>query len=621
MKHGLRLLLGIIGALATLVLLAVVAFLLMPAERLAQVAIDRLAEQTGREITITAAERPTLWPDVGILVEGLEVSNPIWAGSRPLLRAETAQIQVGWRALFGGGGRVDRLELRGADLTLVRGDDGQLSWRNGDASLLPLALERAEVEGGRLRFLDRAAGTTLDVRQLRATLDLDEDAGGSAAFAAAGVTRGTLMELSGTITRAAAFFDGEPQPIRLDLLWGDGSLRFNGRGALGGGAEGALEMRADDLEPVVRLVRSEVPDLVTRLAGREMSVNGTMSLAEGGSLHLRDGVIGIGETRLNAALDLVRGEDRPLLRGTITGGEIGLGEPLAMGQPAPDGEWSRERLDVSGLFDLDADLTVRADALQLGSLTLDGLDLRVALTRGRVVFDIARIGLAEGQLAGEFVINGRGGLSVGGELLLANAEAATLFEALTEAAPMTGSGSASIEFLGVGNDLYTIIDGLEAEGDLSLTRGVIEGFDLPGLARNEDEDALAEATTFDRLLADFRVRGGVVISEDLLLDGGWGGFDGAGEIDLAERSVGFRLSPRNFSERELPVPVLMNGPWDAIVVQPDAAALQARAEAAAAERARAAEVARLLGGPIEGDTPEDDPQAAEDVEAVEEADE
>ena len=593
-----RVLLAITGALIALILLAVAVFVFMPAERLAQIAIDRLAEQTGREITIDAATRPTLWPDLVISVEGLEVANPDWAGARPLLRADVATLRVGWRAVFGNGGTVDRLELSGAEVALVRAEDGRLSWRNGEASLLPLALQQAQVRDARLRYEDQASGREVDLRRLSASVDLNEGAGGSAAFVASSVVQGQVMELSGTITQAARFFDGSEQPVRLDLVWGDGRLRFVGRASLDGAAEGDADLLATDLSPLVHLMGREVPDVVTRLVGETIAVRGDASVAEGGSLHLRSGTVAIGETEVNAAFDLVPGEDRPLLRGTITGGRVGISEALEIDALVPNGAWSRTPYDVSGLFAIDADLTVRAEMLTLGGLALDAPDLRISLTRGRLVVDIARAGIADGQLAGQFVVNGRGGLSVGGDLLLANARASAFAEAVPALSGAEARGSASIEFLGVGADLYTILDGLEAEGDLSLGQGQIVGVDLAGLALNAE--TLSSATEFDALVAEFRVRGGVVTGDDVQVIGPWGQFVAEGGVDLAERRVDVRLTPEVWEDaRATPVPVVITGPWAALVAEPDAEVVAQLAAAAAAERARAAEVARILGGTLD----------------------
>lgn len=599
-----RFLFALSGSFFALALLVVVVFLALPAERLAQVALDRLAQETDREITIDAATRPTLWPDLMITVEGLEVANPEWAGPRPLLRAEEATLRVGWGAIFGrGDGAVDRVELAGAEMTLIRSGDGRMSWRNG-TTLLPLVLREAVLREGRIRYEDVAAGRALDLRQVTARANLDEGDSGAAAFTASVMADGHVMELSGTITQAARFFEGAEQPMRLDLIWSEGRLQYNGRAAVGGGAEGAIEVEATDFAPVLSLLGREVPEVVARVSGDAVAVTGTLSVTEGGSLHLRDGRVGLGETELNAAFDLVPGEDRPLLRGTITGGRIGVGDALDLSTLVPDDAWSRAPYDVSGLFALDADLTVRAETLTLGALAFDGLDLRVGLTRGRLVFDIAHVGLAEGQLAGQFVINGRGGLSVGGDMLLANAQAALLLEALVGHAPLTGRGSASIAFLGVGGDLFSILDGLEGEGDLSLGQGRMAGVDLRGAALNAT--SRAEATEFDRLLSEFRIRGGVVIGEDLRLDAPWGSVIGEGRVDLAQREAAYRLAPDMWPERELPVPVLITGPWGAFDVNPDPQALEARAAAAAAERARAAEVARIVGGALGDFTLDDD---------------
>ncbi len=614
-----RLLLAILGSVAGLILLWVLVYLMMPAERLAQIALDRLAHQTGREITIEAASRPTLWPDLMISVEGLEMENPDWAGSRPLLRADAATLRVGWGAVFGDGGTVDRLDLSGADLNLVRAEDGRLSWRNGDASLLPLALRRAEMQNARVRYTDRAGGHSMDIRRVTARVDLDEGSGGSASFTTSGVAQGNVVEMSGTITRAAQFFEGAEQPVRLDLVWEEGQMRFSGRAALAGGAEGDIELDSTDVSPVLQLLGRDIPEAVTRLAGTSIAVEGNLSVAEGGSLHLRDGAVAIGDTHLNAAFDLVPGEDRPLLRGTITGGEIGFSNIIDPTELAPHGSWSRAPYDVSALFALDADLTIRAEALRLAGMDLEGLDLRANLDRGRLVFDIARVDLAGGQLAGQFVVNGRGGLSVGGDLLLANAQTGLLLEQVFGQAWSTGRGSASVEFLGVGDDLFSILDGFEGEGDLSLRQGVLNGVDLPGLAR--DARDLAEATEFDAVVADFRIRDGVLISDDLRIDAPWGVLLGDGEVDLAERAMEYRLAPSDWPDpRVAPVPVLLNGSWDDVAAVPDREALEAFAAEAAAERARAAEVARILSGALDV-VEADEPDGAVEPEQVEETEE
>ena len=100
---------------------------------------------------------------------------------------------------------------------------------------------------------------------------------------------------------------------------------------------------------------------------------------------------------------------------------------------------------------------------------------------GRVVFEIGRVEAYGGRLAGQFVVNGRSGLSVGGDLILTQVQLAPLLSEFAGYDRLEGTGSASLQFLGVGNDVGTIMSGLEGQGDFAFGAGAITGFDLAGM--------------------------------------------------------------------------------------------------------------------------------------------
>ena len=309
----------------------------------------------------------------------------------------------------------------------------------------------------------------------------------------------------------------------------------------------------------------------------------------------------------------------------------------------------RNGLRLAGAVALSALLAAAGPALAQQAPELDALvasgdlpPLEERLPANPLVLNADSIGTYGGQLAGQFVINGRGGLSVGGDLLLANAALQPLMTALAGYDRLLGTGSASIEFLGVGNDLHTIMDGLEAEGDLTLGRGEILGLDLAGMLRNFDLGYRGEGqrTVYDRVTADFIVRDGVVLNDDLLLEAPWGEVRGAGEADLAAMSVDYLLTPGIRRNAEgvatLRAPIRISGPWSGPQISPDLAALadlelaeeRARLEEEArqrleAEEDRLEELAReraneALGTQIEaGDTPEDIRRRIEEAAAEE----
>ncbi|GAB5449275.1 AsmA family protein [Gymnodinialimonas sp.] len=623
----------VLGAIVVLLFLALGVILLIPAERIAAIASERITQATGRPVTITGEARPTLWPDLGITIEGLRVGNPAWAGDAPMIEAERVNVGVAWNGLFSGDIRVERAVLEGATIMLVRAADGRTSWDMGGSSgeaetQVQVGFDEAIIRNARVRYLDREAGADWDVAQMDATVRLPE-AGGAVEIEGNAQVNGVPLVLDTIIDGVADLLAGDARPVVATLRWQGGSVAFDGELGLDATAEGAMDLTAEDLAPLVAVAGGVMPDLPQGLGRDRIAVTGDVRLAQEGSVHLRGGVLRLDETMLNVAADLVPGEDRPMLRGTITGGEIALPGLLASDSAATEG-WPRDVIDVSGLFTSDADLTVRAQSLDLGAVALSDIDLRATVNRGRLVFDIASIRTYEGQLAGQFVINGRGGLSVGGDLILANVALQPLMAAMAGYERLEGTGSASVEFLGVGNDLYTIMDGLEAEGDIALGQGAIIGLDLGGMLRNFDASFQGEGqrTVYDRVTADFIVRDGILRNEDLFLDAPWGEVRGAGEADLAAMTVDYTLVPGVFrgaeGVAEVRVPIAVTGPWSAPQIGPDLALLaeielaeeRARLEAEAraaleAEEDRLEGLARdraneLLGTEIEaGDTPEE----------------
>lgn len=632
----------VVGAVVVLLFLALGTILLIPAERIAEIASDRITQATGRSVTISGEARPTLWPDLGIVIEGLRVGNPTWAGAAPMIEAERVNVGVAWSGLFSGDVQVQRAVFEGAQILLVRAEDGRMSWdmsdgaagavaSDGEAGSMQIGFDEAIIRGARVRYLDREGGADWDVSQLDATLRLP-DAGGAVALEGNAQVNGVPLVLEATIDGASGLLVGEARPVVATLRWQGGSIGYEGAFALDATAEGAMNLSAEDLAPLVALAGGSMPDMPEGLGRNQIAVSGDVRLAQEGSLHLREGLVRLDETLLSVAADLVPGEDRPMLRGTITGGEIALPGLLEARDDAPEAGagWPRDIIDVSGLFATDADLTVRADNLDLGTVALSDIDLRARINRGRLVFDIASIRTYEGQLAGQFVINGRGGLSVGGDLILSDVALRPLLTAMAEYERLEGTGSASLEFLGVGNDLHTIMDGLEAEGDVALGQGALLGLDLGGMLRNFDPSFQGEGqrTVYDRVTADFIVRDGVLQNEDLLLDAPWGEMRGAGEADLAAMTVDYTLIPGVLRDADgvatVRVPIAVTGSWTAPAIGPDLALLAeielaeetARLEAEAraaleAEEDRLEELARdganeLLGTDIQaGDSPED----------------
>ncbi|WP_284261260.1 AsmA-like C-terminal region-containing protein, partial [Roseicyclus amphidinii] len=342
-----------------------------------------------------------------------------------------------------------------------------------------------------------------------------------------------------------------------------------------------------------------MPDLPQGFGRDRLALSGRVTLTEEGSAHLREGRVALDDTALAVALDITPGADRPMIRGTVSGARLVLPEAQggAAGTDTTAG-WSREGIDVSGLFAADAEIALAVERLEGAGLSVGPVDLRATLTRGRLVLDIREVASYGGSLTGQFVVNGRGGLSVGGDLLLAGVQLQSVLRDLAGYDRLQGTGSASLQFLGVGNDMATIMAGLEGEGDLSFGAGAIEGLDLAGMIRTLDPGFRGEGarTVYDQVSGNFTIADGVLSNDDLRLDAPWGEVTGAGRVNLGAQTLDYRLTP-GFMEGEagarIRVPILVSGPWAGPSIRPDLEYLAQQELAAERERLEAEARARL----------------------------
>ncbi|WP_323036006.1 hypothetical protein [Pararhodobacter sp.] len=78
----------LIGLIVILVVVAVAAIFLVPAERIANLAARQFEASTGRALTISGSVSPTIWPNIGARIEGVTLANVEGSTAGPMLVAE-----------------------------------------------------------------------------------------------------------------------------------------------------------------------------------------------------------------------------------------------------------------------------------------------------------------------------------------------------------------------------------------------------------------------------------------------------------------------------------------------------------------------------------------------------
>jgi AsmA protein len=366
------------------------------------------------------------------------------------------------------------------------------------------------------------------------------------------------------------------------------------------------------------LAGASAPDLPKGLGAEGVTVQGGFTLTDAGSVHLRGGTLRLDETVLAVDADLTQGEDRPKLVAKVVAGALDLQAALGQSGGGAGGGgmqsegWPKDRIDVSGLAALDAEVSLKADGINLGLASFGPTALRLTIDRARAVFDLARVKAYGGEINGQFVVNGRKGLSVGGDLAFNGLALQPLMADFAGYERLVGTGDLRLKFLGSGASVDAIMQGLEGSGSLALGRGEILGLDIGGMLRTLDARYVGagQKTIFDALTASFTIAAGELQNDDLVLEAAFAKVTGEGRLGLGARTINYRLRATALvdaaGEAGITAPILIRGPWanpkisldlEALAreqLEEEAKALEAAAKARAAEleaeaRAKAAE--------------------------------
>ena len=611
-------------ALAVLVLLGLGLLAMVPSERVAGVLSAQFQTMTGRKMTLTGEVTPRLWPSLGVSTGPVSIANADWAtGDAPLFQAKGLVVDINFSALFGGEVKVLGVSADRPEFNLERAADGRENWvfGAGDASgagAVPAAataftLDEGTITGGSIRFVDGQGDRVIALDSVDATLKVP-DYSGPFTLSATGLSggQGVALDLSGGVF--SAFAAGRVVPLTVSLAAGGSKIAFDGRGGVSPmAADGALVADLADLPSLGALIGVQLSQPGPGLGQDRLTVAGKLTLDGSGAVFLRGAEIVADGNLVKGNLDLAPGQERAKLKAQLVAGPLVIGTAEGGGQSGglsggmrADG-WPEGAIDVSALAAMDAEVALSTPSIDLGIIRLSETKTLITVERARVVVEIRQMAAYGGQILGDFVVNGRGGLSVGGRLTLAGLETQPLFTDLAGWDRLISTGDLEVEFLGVGNSVAAIMASLKGQGTLEMGQGELRGLDIGGMLATLDPDRVGDdqKTIFDAMAGTFVIDGGVLSNSDLKLVGPRLTASGSGDIGLGARTLDYRVRPTALAQADgtggVMVPLLITGPWADPKFQLDLAGIarekmeqEARAAAKAAEASAKAELERRL---------------------------
>lgn len=613
MKWILRLVVFVV----VILVVAVGSVLLLPAERIARIATDQLSAATGRNVSISGDVGLTFWPVLGARADGLALGNADWAEGGAMFEATSVAIGVDAMALISGDIRIKNIEAESPTIRLEQRSDGRANWLFSEPAEAPaettpqaesapvaesaparqISIERVKITDATLIY-DAEGSDLVSYEGVDLTLDWP-DPTGSADVALSLQPGDSTVTVQAAIDGFAGFISGETQTLRASVETTLGVLSFDGRGSTAGAVTGTVALKTDSTDGFLQALGLPAAGLPDNL-GRRVDLTTVLTLTPDMKLALRDLVVDFGGNKITGAADIAITEvpqinaqlnvgDLDLAQGAATPKTTGSGNASApasgSGNTAADSGWPKTPIDASGLAEFNGEIALAANSIDLGQFKLGATQALLLNDRSRMVFDLRDVQAYGGSVSGEFVINNRAGLSVGGTMAVDGIQMQPLLKDAADIDRLTGQGTLGLKFLGSGSSVDAIMRSLSGDGSLSVGRGTILGIDLDRLMRSGDT---GEGTTvFDSLGGTWTIASGVLSNTDLLLQLKNYQATGTGVVGLGAQTVDYTATPvalRANSGQGVSIPVRFVGPWADVSIRPDLeAAFDAELDAKADE--------------------------------------
>ena len=583
---GMKIIGRIIWALLLTVVVTVVLLLFLPADRIARLAAEQIQAQTGRDVSITGDVSMTLWPVLGVSAGEIEVGNADWARQGSMLTARNAAIGIDAMALLSGEIKITNIEAASPTIRLESRKDGRASWVFTDASgeaaietettpdreAQAFSLQKLTVTDATLIY-DAEGSDLVSYSGVDLALDWPERLG-AADIQATLRPAGADVDVVATINGFAGFIAGDVQPVVARIKTSGGSLSLNGRASTAGDVAGRLGLKLSDTDAFLRALGLDGADLPRGL-GRSVDMDADLTLTSDRRLSLRGMQADLDGNTITGAAD-VSLNGTPQINAQISAGALDLkgatqgDSSSASSAGSVSTGWPKDRIDASGLAAFNGEIALTASSIDLGSFQLGKTRALIKNDRSRMVFEMREVQAYDGTVSGEFVMNNRGGLSVGGKIFAKSVSVQKVLRDAMDVERLTGNGDAEISFLGSGSNVDAIMRSLSGNGALRLGQGTIQGLDLNTLMGSGNGSG--GTTVFDSLGATFAVNAGNLRNDDLLFVLPNYEARGKGRVGLGAQDIDYLFTPaalRANSGKGIAIPVSIKGPWSNPRIQPD----------------------------------------------------
>ena len=609
-----KLLVAVAVIIVLVIVAAVVAPFVVPVDTYKAKLIAAVKQSTGRDLRIDGPVGFHLLPQIELSADQVSFSNAPGGVAKNMAQLKSLEVRLQLLPLLSGTVAVDSFVLVDPVIALEVGKDGRPNWQfahaptaaapataarapagGGSGAMTELArlhLARLKIENGTVSYFDARSGkrwtaSAINMSLALPGLDSPMAASGSVAW------NGQTVNLDLAVDRPAAFEGGQPTPIKVKIASTPINFTFAGSGV------GAPTMKLNgDADLGIPSLRN-----LAAWAGRPMPAgNGFGPLAIKGKVAIAGSKYTFSDAAI--AFDAIKGTGgiafddtgaKPYVKGSLQLDDLNLNPylgpaPGSASTSAPSGAaggsasagaeqgWSTAPIDTGALKVADADFFLGANSLEYHNIKIGKSALVLHLKNAQLTADLTQLALYKGSGQGKVTIDGSGAVPALQEsFALKGVDMQPLLHDAANVNLLAGTGSLDMAINGHGRSQRDIISSLAGKGSLHIDKGKIRGVNIVGMMKNA-ANALSMGlvgsgndTDFSTLSGTYTITNGILKNNDLQLASSELPMSGAGTVDLPQRRVDYRLTPKVAGA--VAVPVLITGPWDHLSYRPDIGAM------------------------------------------------
>jgi uncharacterized protein involved in outer membrane biogenesis len=583
-----------------------------------------VSAKTGRHVSISGHLHAHLWSSTPTLtVEGVQVANPPWEVSRPLLQLKRLQVQVELRPLFTGHLILRRVEVDAPALYLHQEISGRANWTNANTAPTSAAQTAAKpfnlpaiheliIQSGTLVLLDDALHL-----QVNGTIEAHEHSAVEDPKALQILARGTIntqpftLEVSGGALLAVN--PEHPYPFKLSISAAENQIDAGGQVLKPfdlGQLQLQVALRGPDLAELFYLTQLALPNTPPYQLQAQITRDGQHFVVRDIKGHL-------GRSDIGGIIDVDASHKRPSVTANLKSGHLYLADlgavtgsraatagaldradpgvalaPVAVPKGKPTMLFPDAHLATNRIRAMDADLQFRATSIEASKVPFTQVALHVKLKDSVLALDPVQFEMPQGRLSGAINIDARE-TNVNLDQLKGSGPAS--------AAPLTGILQARAVIKGRGDSVHNVMadaDGSFAavipHGDIRSAFAELTGIDLAGLGLLLTKDQ--QRAPIRCGVARFDLTNGTAQAQSIVLDTQNVLITGGGKVNLGSEQLDLTIhgEPKKFHLVRVRAPVDIKGQLTKPSFQPDKGQLLKQGGVAAALGTLLTPVAAML---------------------------